>query len=105
MYNKIFFEKFLQKFVVHIFTILLAPFASKLVTYSRHSQSSNVRKNKGLESDPSKLPPAQKMPISLFYTISNFPKMTVKTVSSTRKWSLKFTILVPYSEIDEIFSR
>ena len=32
-------------FVAHIFTILLAPFASKLVNYSRHSETLNFRKN------------------------------------------------------------
>ena len=32
-------EKLLQKFVVHIFTLLLAPFTLKLVHYSRHSES------------------------------------------------------------------
>ena len=38
MYNKIFLEKLLQIFVVHILTLLLAPFAPKLVNYSRHSE-------------------------------------------------------------------
>ena len=32
-------------FWVHIFTLLLAPFAPKLVKYSRHSESLNIRKN------------------------------------------------------------
>ena len=36
--NKIFLEKILKKFVVHIFTFLLAQFVSKLVYYSRHSE-------------------------------------------------------------------
>ena len=39
MYNKIFLEKLLQKFVLHLFTLLLAPFTPKLVYYSRHSES------------------------------------------------------------------
>ena len=39
MYNKIFWEKLFQKFVVYIFTLLLAPFASKLVNYWRHKFS------------------------------------------------------------------
>ena len=37
-----------------------------------------------------------RMPFRLCYTISNFPKMPVKTLSSTLKMVLKFTILVPY---------
>ena len=45
MYNKIFLKKLLQKIVVHIFTLLLAPFASKLVNFSRQSESLNNRKN------------------------------------------------------------
>ena len=39
MYNKIFLEKLWYKFLVHIFTLLLAPFTSNLVNYSRHSES------------------------------------------------------------------
>ena len=49
MYNKIFLEKLLYKFVVHIFTLLLAPFVSKLVNYSRHSESLNIRKNSEID--------------------------------------------------------
>ena len=33
MYNKVFLEKLLLKLVAHIFTLLLAPYASKLVIY------------------------------------------------------------------------
>ena len=32
-YNKIFLKQLLYKFVVHIFTLLLAPFAFKLINY------------------------------------------------------------------------
>ena len=39
MYSKIFLKELLRKKVVHIFTLLLAPFASKLINYSRHSKS------------------------------------------------------------------
>ena len=39
MYNTIFLKKLFQKLVVHIFALLLAPFVSKLVNYSRHSES------------------------------------------------------------------
>ena len=35
----IFEKKLLEKLVAHIFTLLLAPFASKLVNYSRHSET------------------------------------------------------------------
>ena len=45
MYNKIFLEKLLSKFVVHIFTLLLAPLASKLVYYSQNSEPLNMWKN------------------------------------------------------------
>ena len=45
MCNKIFLGNFSQKVVVHIFTLLLAPFVSKLVMYSRHSESLNILKN------------------------------------------------------------
>ena len=31
--------------VAHIFTLLLTPFASKMVNYLRHSETSNFRKN------------------------------------------------------------
>ena len=34
MNKKVFLKKILQPFVVHIFTLLLAPFASKSVNYS-----------------------------------------------------------------------
>ena len=44
----IFFAKLLEKYVGHIFTLLLAPFASKLVNYSRHSETLNFRKNSKL---------------------------------------------------------
>ena len=39
MYNKIFLKKLLKELVAHIFTLLLAPFAAKLVDYSQHSDS------------------------------------------------------------------
>ena len=39
MYIKIFLKDLLQNIVVHIFTLLLAPFTPKLVNYSRHSES------------------------------------------------------------------
>ena len=45
MYNKIFLKNLLQKFVVHIYTLLLASFSSKLIKYLRHSESFNIRKN------------------------------------------------------------
>ena len=45
MCKKTFLKKLLQKLVVHIFTLLLAHFASKSVNYSRHSESLNNRKN------------------------------------------------------------
>ena len=35
-----------QKLIAHIFTLLLAPFASKLVHYSSHSETLNFRKNR-----------------------------------------------------------
>ena len=38
VYNKIFLKKLLQKLVAHIFTVLLAPFASKKVNYLRQSE-------------------------------------------------------------------
>ena len=38
-------KTFLKKFVVHIFMLLLAPFTSKFVNYSRLSKSWNKRKN------------------------------------------------------------
>ena len=43
--NKIFLKNLFKKFVDHIFTLLLAPFSSKLVNYSRHSESLNIQKN------------------------------------------------------------
>ena len=45
MHNKNIFEKFLLKLVAHIFTLLLEPFAFKLVNYSRHSEFLKFRKN------------------------------------------------------------
>ena len=42
---KIFLKKVLRKLAVHIFTFLLAPFTSKLVNYSRHSESLNIFEN------------------------------------------------------------
>ena len=42
---KIFLKIVLRKLAVHIFTFLLAPFTSKLVNYSRHSETLNFRKN------------------------------------------------------------
>ena len=41
MYNNNFLKTLLLKFVVHILTLLLAPFASKLVNYSNHSDPLN----------------------------------------------------------------
>ena len=38
MHKKIFLKENLQNFDAHIFTFLVAPFASKLVNYSRHSE-------------------------------------------------------------------
>ena len=38
-------KKLIKKLVVDIFTLLLADFAPKLVNYSRHSESLNIRKN------------------------------------------------------------
>ena len=49
MHNKISLEKLFLKFVVYIFTLLLAPFASKLVNYWRHSESLNIRKNSKID--------------------------------------------------------
>ena len=45
MYNKTFLKKILQKLAAHIFTLLMAPFTSKLVNYSRDSETLNFRKN------------------------------------------------------------
>ena len=45
MYNKMFLKKTPQKLVANIFTLLLAPFASKMVNYSKHSETLNFRKN------------------------------------------------------------
>ena len=39
VYKKIFLKKLLQKLLAHIFTLLLAPFASKLINHLRHSES------------------------------------------------------------------
>ena len=49
MYHKIFLKKHLKKFVIHIFTLLLALFVPKLVNYSRHSESLNIRKNSKID--------------------------------------------------------
>ena len=43
--TKHFLTKLLKKFVVHIFTLLLAHFTSNLVNYYRHSETLNIRKN------------------------------------------------------------
>jgi len=48
MYNKIFLKKLLFKFVDHVFTLLLTPFASKLVNYSRRSESLIIHENSKL---------------------------------------------------------
>ena len=45
MYNNIFMKNLLQNFEVNIFTLLLAPFRFKLVNFSRHGESLNIRKN------------------------------------------------------------
>ena len=45
MYNTMFLRKLLLKFVAHFCTLLLAPFASKLVNQSRYSDPLNIRKN------------------------------------------------------------
>ena len=42
-------QNILWKFIAHIFTLLSAPFGSKLVTYLRHSESLNIRKNSKIE--------------------------------------------------------
>ena len=44
MLNKIFLKRLSWKLVAHIFTLLLAPFASRFVD-SRYSESLNIRKN------------------------------------------------------------
>ena len=46
--NIMFLKKLLQKFVAHIFTLLLAPFASKLVYYSRRSESFVILRNRDI---------------------------------------------------------
>ena len=46
---KYFWKKLCKKFVVHIFTLLLASFAFNLVNYSRHSESLNIRKNSEID--------------------------------------------------------
>ena len=48
MYNKIFLKKLLFKFVDHVFTLLLTPFVSKLVNYSRRSESLIIHENSKL---------------------------------------------------------
>ena len=45
MYNKVFLSKLIQNLVANIFTLLLVPFASKLVNYSKRSESLNIQKN------------------------------------------------------------
>ena len=45
MYKNAIFEKF----VVHIFTLLLALFAAKLVNYSWHSESLNIPMNSEID--------------------------------------------------------
>ena len=49
MHDKTFLKNLIQKFVVHILTLPLAPFASKLVNFSRHSESLKVRKNSEID--------------------------------------------------------
>ena len=44
VYKKIFLNKLLWNLVAYIFPLLLAPFASKFVNYSRRSESLNIRK-------------------------------------------------------------
>ena len=46
--TKYFWKKILQKLVAHIFMLLFAPFDSKLVNYSRRSETLNFRKNSKL---------------------------------------------------------
>ena len=48
-YNKIFKKKLLLKLIAHIFTLLLAPFAYKLVNKSQHIESLNIRKNSEID--------------------------------------------------------
>ena len=43
------FEKLLLKLIAHIFALLLAPFASKLINYLRHSESLYIRKNSEID--------------------------------------------------------
>ena len=38
MHHKIFLKKRVQNLVAHVFTLLLAPFASKIVNYSKQSE-------------------------------------------------------------------
>ena len=45
MNNKIFLKKFIDKFEANIFTLLLVPFVSESINYSRHSESSESWKN------------------------------------------------------------
>ena len=44
VFNKLFLNKLLKKLVAYIFALLFGPFASKLVNYSRRSESLNIRK-------------------------------------------------------------
>ena len=39
IHKKMFLKKVLKNLIAHIFTLLLTPFTSKLVKYSRHSES------------------------------------------------------------------
>ena len=48
MCNRIFFKKLQWKLVVHVFTLLLAPFTSKSVEFLRHSETVNFRKDSKL---------------------------------------------------------
>ena len=49
IYNKKFLKKHFLKFVVHIFTLLLAPFASKWVNYSGQNENLNMQKNSEID--------------------------------------------------------
>ena len=42
-------KTFLLEILAHIFTLLLAPFASKLIYHSQHSESLNNRKNSEID--------------------------------------------------------
>ena len=51
MHNKYFWKSYYRSlFVFHIFTLLLAYFASKLVNYSRHSDPLNIRRTFSFDS-------------------------------------------------------